>query len=68
MFPEGPAAEYFQMRRGKLSYVVKFGIGSFFKQLLEEKISESKCNVVSFDESCNGFTQTCQGDLVTRYW
>ena len=68
MFPESPAAEYFQMTPGKVSYVVKFGIASFFKQLLKEKISESKCSVVSFDESCNGFTQTCQGDLVTRYW
>ncbi|XP_047123731.1 uncharacterized protein LOC124806683 [Hydra vulgaris] len=68
MFPDSKIAEDFTMSTSKVSYIVNHGLAPYFKTLLKEEITKSDCYIVSFDESLNDITQTCQMDLLVRYW
>ncbi|XP_047140612.1 uncharacterized protein LOC124815840 [Hydra vulgaris] len=68
MFPDSKVAEDFTMNTSKVSYIVNHGLAPYFKTLLKEEITKSDCYIVSFDESLNDITQTCQMDLLVRYW
>ena len=46
----------------KLRYFVNFGIASYFKYILIESIKQSLRHIVSFDESLNDMTQSCEMD------
>ena len=58
MFPDSKITKSFQMRPNQIGYSITHGVGPYFKGFL----------VVSFDESLNKKTQTCQMDLLIRYW
>ena len=46
----------------KLRYFVNFGIASYFKSVLIESIKQSLRHIVSFEESLNVMTQSCEMD------
>ena len=68
MFPNSNVASAFSMAATKVSYVINHGLATHFKQILKDGITKSDCYVVSFDESLNDITQTCQMDILIRYW
>ena len=49
-------------------YLINFGIAPYYKSVLLERIKESPCFVISYDESLNPVTQTCEMDLLPRYF
>ena len=68
MFPDSEIAQSFTFGRTKAMYVANYGIAPYFKTILEGVVKISDCYVISFDESLNDSTQTCQMDLIVRYW
>ncbi|XP_065641075.1 uncharacterized protein LOC124818972 [Hydra vulgaris] len=68
MFPDSEIAKSLQMGPNKVGYSITHGLGPYFKGLLKQQMSLSPWLVVSFDESLNKKTQTCQMDLLIRYW
>ena len=68
VFPDSNIAKQYQMGPDKLKYVVNWGLAPYFKDLLIEDISKAKYLSVGFDESLNKITQSCQMDLMVRYW
>ena len=68
MFPDSNIASAFSMAPTKVLYVINHGLATHFKQILKDGITKSDCYVVSFDESLNDITQTCQMDILIRYW
>ena len=67
MFPDSEIAKKFCMNRTKFSYVVNFGLGPFFKNVLTERVSKSAFFSISFDECFNKVLQKTQMDLIVRY-
>ena len=68
MFPDSKIARSFQLGPDKLRYMVNFGIAPYFKSLLVKRLNETDCYVISFDESLNDMTQSCEMDLLIRYF
>ena len=68
MFPDSTIASDFAMARQKCSYVVKFGIALYFRDLLTSEINRSPFFSVSFDEAYNRSLQKNQMDIVLHYW
>ena len=59
----------FQLGHTKIKYLKNFGIAPYYKSvLLLERIKESPCFVISYDESLNPMTQTCEIELLARYF
>ena len=52
----------------KLRYSVNFGLGPCFKNILMESIRKSAHFVISFDESLNKATQSCELDFLVQYF
>ena len=50
----------------KLRYFVNFGIASYFKFVLIESIKQSLRHIVSFEESLNDMTQSCEMDRLSH--
>ena len=57
-----------QLGLTKLKYITNFGIAPYFKSVLLERIKESSCYVISYDESLNKKTQSFEMDLLVRYF
>ena len=68
MFPDSDIASKFRMSKTKCGYIVTFGMATFFKIILVEKINSSPSYSVLFDESLNDMLQTEQMDIHIRYW
>ena len=68
MFPDHPVVEKFQLAQTKLMYITNFWLAPHFQDILKQKINNSDFFIVSFDESLNKSTQTCQMDLGIRFW
>ena len=68
MFPDSNVASAFSMASTKVSYVINHGLATHFKQILKDGITKTDCYVVSFHESLNDIIQTCQMDILSRYW
>ena len=68
LFPDSKFAQDVALGRTKINYVINFGLAPYFKSLLIEEVEKSPYYVVSFDESLNKVTQTCQMDLIVRFW
>ena len=64
IFPDSNVASAFSMAPTKLLYVINHGLATHFKQTLKDGITKPHCYVVSFDESLNDTTQTCQMDIL----
>ena len=67
-FPDSKVAEEFSMSTSKVSHIFNYGLAPYFKTILEDDITKSDWYIVSFDESLNDITQTCQMDLLVQYW
>ena len=68
MFPESQIAKSFQMGPIKIKYLINFGIAPYCKSVLLERIKESPCFLISYNESLNPMTQTFEMDLLARYF
>ena len=68
MFPDSHIAKSVQLGPTKLKYLTNFGIAPHFKSILLENIKESPCFVLSYDESLNPMTQSCEMDLLVRFF
>ena len=49
-------------------YLSTYGIAPYFKSSLKSQVDESPILVILFDESLNQITQTCEMDVILRYW
>ena len=49
-------------------YLTNFVIAPYYKSVLLEKIKESLCFLISYDESLNPKCQTCEMELLARYF
>ena len=67
-FPEDHAAQKFGQKRTKTSYMIKCAIAPHFEECLLKEIAKSPWIVIIFDESLNKATQTCQMDVLVRFW
>ena len=67
MFPDSKITKSFQMRPNKIGYSMANSLDLYFKGLLIEQLNQSPWLVMSFDESLNKKTQTCQMDLLIRH-
>ena len=68
MFPDSRIAAKFSCGSKKCSYLVKFGLAPYFKELLLKRVKESGDIVVMFDESLNTVTKRKQMDVHVRSW
>ena len=68
MFPDSKTAKSFQMGPNKIGYSILHSLGPYFKRLLIEQLNQSPWLIVCFNESLNKKSQTCQMDLLIRYW
>ena len=68
MFPDSIISSSFQLGPDKLKYITNWGIAPCVKEQLRNNIDKAEYVVVSFDESLNHTTQSCQMDLLLRYW
>ena len=49
-------------------YLSAYGIAPYFKSLLKSEVDGSPILVISFDESLNQITETCEKDVIARDW
>ena len=68
MFPDSIISSSFQLGPDKLKYMTNWGIAPYVKEQLRNNIDKAEYVVVSFDESLNHTTQSCQMDFLPRYW
>ena len=68
MFPDSQTAAHFSCGADKTKCLTNWGIGPWVKEKLKVELNEATYIVVGFDESLNKATQSCQMDLVMRYW
>ena len=68
VFPDSEIASRFTCGETKCSYLLKFGVAPYFKQLLLDAVKCSPLYVILFDESLNKSTQEKQMDVHVRYW
>ena len=68
MFPDSKIAQNFQFGLDKLKYICSFGIVPYFKDVLKEMLKKSDLYVICFDESLNDVAQSCQMDVLIRYF
>ena len=68
MFPDSAIASNIHVGPDKLKYITNWGIAPYVKEQLKNSIDKAEYVVISFDESLNHITQSCQMDLLLRYW
>ena len=68
MFPDSTIASEFQLGPDKLKYLTNWGLAPFIREQLKGDLDKAEYITVSFDESLNEVTQTCQMDIVLRFW
>ena len=61
-------SKLFQLGPTKLKYIANFGIAPYFKSALLERIKESFCYVISYDENLNKKTESSEMDLLVCYF
>ena len=68
MFSDSNIVESFALGADKLHYLITYGIAPYFYDLLKGSVNNSDCYTVLFDESLNRISQTCQMEILLRYW
>ena len=53
MFPDSKIAQSFKLGSTKLKHLTNFGIAPHYKSVLLERVKDSSCYVISYDESLN---------------
>ena len=64
-FPDSCIAAEFSCGSNKCSYLVRFGLAPYFKELLLKRVKESEDTVAMSDESLNTVTKCKQMDGYT---
>ena len=67
MFPDSLTAAKYQLGSDKLCYLIKFGLGPFFKGKLIHNVQNSNYYSLSFNKSLNRVTQSSEMGLMVRY-
>ena len=67
-FPDREIAKNMSTGKTKSMYLIKHGIASYLKSLLEADINKSDCYLMSFDESLNENTQMGKMDVYICYY
>ena len=68
MFSDSSIAKAFTMGRTKCSYFINFGIASYFKEVLQQKMKATPFFALSYNESLNRIFQEEQMDIKLRYF
>ncbi|KAJ8043765.1 hypothetical protein HOLleu_11016 [Holothuria leucospilota] len=68
MFPDSQIAKTFSCGATKCAYMICFGLQPYFHDLLVDKIRNTECYSISFDECTNNISQNEQMDFIVRYW
>ena len=68
MFPDSAVAANFHLGPDKLRYFTNWGIAPYMKEQLKVDIDKADYVSVSFDESLNENTQTCQFSDIGTVW
>ncbi|KAJ8043443.1 hypothetical protein HOLleu_10524 [Holothuria leucospilota] len=67
MFPDSQIAKTFSCGATKCAYMICFGLQPYFHDLVD-KIRNTECYSISFDECMNNISQNEQMDFIVRYW
>jgi hypothetical protein len=67
MFPDSDIASKFSVHKDKCSYMITYGLGPYFVDLLSKQVTSCEYYTVSFDESLNSVAQKGQMDIVVRF-
>ena len=68
MLPHSTITKSFELCGDKIRYMTNYGLAPYLKGLLIDSLKKSDCFVVSFDESLNDALQSCEMDLLLRYF
>ena len=68
MFLDSKIASKMELRKGKLKYIVNYGITPFFAEELKKQVNDPEWIAVCYDESLNKFIQESKMSLVLRFW
>ena len=68
MFPDSEIAKKITCGSDKIAYMVTFGLGPHFQDLLKRRLNSSDGFVLLFDESLNRELNKKQMDIHVRYW
>ena len=68
IFPDSQIVQNFQLSSDKARYLTNFGLAPYVREVVLAIVTKSPQIVVSFDESLNVKTQSCQMDLQLRYF
>ena len=68
MFSDSDIDEGFKLGKTKALYIATHDNAPHFKHLLKDNLNKSEVMVYSFDKSLNEITQTCEMNLIMRYW
>ena len=64
MFPDSKIASQIELGRMKLKYMVNFGLGPHFRDVLKCETAASDWYSISFDDSLNKVVQECEMDIL----
>ena len=64
MFPDSKIASQIELGRMKLKYIVNFGLGPHFRDVLKYETAVSEWYSISFDDSLNKVVQECEMDIL----
>ena len=68
MLKGNEVAQKFRLGRTKIGYVVNYGLGPYFKELMIESVKKSPVYCLSFDESLSEVLQKCEMVVMVRFW
>gem|GEM_PF-6826146 len=68
IFPDSKIASAMQLARTKISYMILYGLATYFHEKVKQRIEHCDCFVVCFDESLNKYSQKQQMDISIRFW
>ena len=68
IFSDSAIAQKFHMQKDKLAYMITYGLGPYFQNVVVREVKTSLWYAASFDESLNKVAQQGQMDIVLRYW
>ena len=68
LFPDSEIAKKITCGSDKIAYMVTFGLGPHFQDLLKRRLNSSDGFVLLFDESLNRELNKKQMDIHVRYW
>ena len=68
MFSDSRIAKSFKLSKTKFAYLINFGVGSYFKEVLRKELINAPVFSLLFDESMNHILQNEQLDVHIRFW